>query len=277
MTNGWTNNGRDGSSALEQVRRNLTVDLIMTPREDLQTCRRDETASSVKAKNKGQFSFLPVVDEAEGFLGLYQAYRWFDAEAPNELIGDDFDLFSEAVVIGADASIIDFVQVAHVRPARFVVSGDRVEGLVTQSDLQQLPARAAFFSLITNLEMAMARRIEAEWSDRDPRGWLDVLSPGRREKIVEEVCKAKRDDTFVREILFSQFVDKTDIIRKKQLINRSKNSLKRDFRAINELRDYIAHANNFAQSQTEAEETCRTVGLILQIQEELSKSMRDLN
>ena len=47
----------------------------MTPRARLETCRRDEIASAVMARNKDNFSFLPVVDEAERFLRLYRAGR----------------------------------------------------------------------------------------------------------------------------------------------------------------------------------------------------------
>ena len=76
-----------------------------------------------------------------------------------EAIGDDFVPFSEDIVIGADASIIDFVTTADERQTRLVVSGDRVAGLVSLSDLQQLPVRAALFTLITRLEIAMAQRM----------------------------------------------------------------------------------------------------------------------
>ena len=58
---------------------------------------------------------MPVVDEKERILGLYCAARWFDRKVPMEAIGDDFVPFSEDIVIGADASIIDFVTTADER------------------------------------------------------------------------------------------------------------------------------------------------------------------
>ena len=167
----WANPDNGGPDVLERVQRSLTVDMIMTPRADLRTCRRDEIASAVMARNTEHFSFLPVVDEPGRFLGLYRAERWFGKEAPQEKIGDDFEPFSEDVVIGADASIIDFVKNADERATRLVVSGDRVAGLVSLSDLQQLPVRAALFTLITRLEMAMAERIETEWVGDESMGW----------------------------------------------------------------------------------------------------------
>ena len=271
----WANPDNGGPDVLERVQRSLTVDMIMTPRADLRTCRRDEIASAVMARNTEHFSFLPVVDEPGRFLGLYRAERWFGKEAPQEKIGDDFEPFSEDVVIGADASIIDFVKNADERATRLVVSGDRVAGLVSLSDLQQLPVRAALFTLITRLEMAMAERIETEWVGDESMGWLELLSEKRRACIVDAIGKAKQEDGFVSEIAFSQLADKVTIIRKKGLIPGSGSRLRREFKAIRKLRDGIAHANYYAESPGAACKACETVRTILRIKEELAAAIKD--
>ena len=143
------------------------------------------------------------MDSTERFLGLYKAEQWFSKEAPDEPIGDDFEPFSEDHVIGADASIIEFVMTADERPTRLVVSGARVTGLVSLSDLQRLPVLAAIFTLITSLEIAMAKRIEVEWHD-DAAGWLELLSDGRRAKLLDEMKTAKEKDGFVSAMVFTQ-------------------------------------------------------------------------
>ena len=275
MTAQWANLGDAGPDVLERVQRSLRVDMVMTPRADLRTCRRDETAKAVMARNTERFSFLPVVDDAERILGLYEAERWFGKEAPPEEIDDDFESFSEDVVIGADASIIDFVKTADARPTRLVVSGDRVAGLVSLSDLQQLPVRAALFTLITRLEMAMAQRIEKEWHGDDRTGWLELLSVKRRAGIVEAISEARRKDGFVSEIAFSQLSDKATILRKKRLITGGTLSLDRDFKAIQKLRNDIAHANYYAESPKAAREACAVVRKILGIKDELALALRE--
>ena len=267
---GWANPGGSGPDVLERVQRSLTVDMVMTPRAALETCRCDETVNAVMARNTENFSYLPVVDGKERILGLYCAARWSGEKKPKEPIGDDFLPFSEDIVIGADASIIDFVQSADERQTRLVVSGDRVAGLVSLSDLQQLPVRAALFTLITRLEMAMAQRIEDEWRDDVSTGWLELLSGERRKRIQEAVEKAKQEDGFVSEIAFSQLSDKAKIIRKKGLVSGSGSSLARDFEAIRQLRDAIAHANSYAESPEAASAACAAVRTILRIKEELS-------
>ena len=270
MTVRWANPGDSGPGVLDRVQQGLTVDMIMTPRAELRTCRRNEIASDVADRNTKNFSFLPVVDAEKRILGLYEAARWFVTKAPQQAIDDDFVLFSEDIVIGADASIIDFVRMADEHPTRLVVSGDRVAGLVSLSDLQQLPVRAALFTLITRLEIAMAERIEQEWNADAGTGWLAVLGRDRRATIQEAIDRAKMEDGFVSEIALSQLVDKATIIRKKRLIPGSATSLKRDFNAIVKLRNDIAHANYYAETPGMASKVCLAVRTILRIEKELT-------
>ena len=268
MNRRWATGSDVGSDVLDSLQHSLTVDTIMTPRSRLATCRRDETVSAVMARNKDAFSFLPVVDEVGRLLGLYRAERWFRKEAPSESIGSDFEPFCEDHVIGADASIIEFVMTADERPTRLVVSGDSVAGLVSLSDLQHLPVRAAIFTLITSLEIAMVKRIETEWHD-DVTGWIELLSNGRREKMLDEVTMAKQRDGFVSEIMFTQISDKATIIRKKGLVAGSGKQLRRDFKDIRKLRDNIAHSNYYAETPEDAGRVCEVVRKIGAFREDL--------
>ena len=272
----WATGSDVGSAVLDLVQRSLTVDTIMTPRAHLATCRRDETASAVMDRNEDHFSFLPVVDdtERECFLGLYRAERWFGDEAPDEPIRHDFELLSENHVIGADASIIEFVMTADKRPARLVVSGNEVAGLVTLSDLQRLPVRAAIFTLMTSLEIAMAERIETEWPD-DPTRWLELLSDQRRDEVLKKIDTAKQEDGFVSAIMFTQLSDKATILRKEELVSGSGKQLKRDFNEIRDLRDHLAHANYYAETPEAARQVCQVVRKIRRIQADLLTGIED--
>ena len=158
MDTRWASDSDVGYEVLGPLLRSLTVREIMTPRSRLAACHREDTAKSVMDRNGTRFSFLPVMDADGRFLGLYDAAQWFYAEAPCEQIR--FESLSEDDVIGADASIIEFVETAAERPTRLVVSGDGVTGLVSLSDLQRIPVRAAIFTLITSIEIAMGKRIE---------------------------------------------------------------------------------------------------------------------
>ena len=267
----WARREDPGFDVLDRVQASLTVGMIMTPRDDLMTCRCKDMANDVRNKNKeDRFSFLPVVDDdADRIQGLFKAEEYFDKEAPCRPIGDDFEPFSEDLVIGADASIVDFVVKADERPTRLVVSGDRVAGLVSLSDLQQLPVRAALFTLITSLERTMARRIKMEWPGR-PMDWLDLLSSRRRKRIQKAVCNAKDGNGFVSVIVLTLLSEKAAIVCEGRLLPEiSKSRLKRDFRAIGKLRDSVAHANYYAETPDAARKVCETVRTILRIKEGL--------
>ena len=268
----WARRPDVGFVALERVQRGLTVDSIMTPRSRLMTCRRDDSARAVMARNTDRYSHLPVLDESDIILGLYRAEQWFGEEAPERPVGADYEPLSEALVIGADTPIVEFLKTADDRPTKLVVSGDRVAGLVGLSDLQQLPVRAALFTLIASLEIAMANWIEAKWPD-DSGSWLAILSPGRRTKVLEKIQQFKDNDSFVGDILCTDFKDKCAIVLKQRLIPASQRQMERDFSAIRDLRDQLAHASLYAETPQAAIEVCSVVRRILEIRRHLADAI----
>jgi hypothetical protein len=116
------------------------------------------------------------------------------------------------------------------------------------------------FGLVTYLEIIMASAIRREFNEGE--GWLQRLSKERRDKIRSEISKAKADDSFVTDLLFTQFGDKATIIRKSPHFKPSKSDFKNHLALIQKLRDGLAHANDYASSPEAASETCRTVRLI---------------
>jgi CBS domain containing-hemolysin-like protein len=62
---------------------------MMVPRADFLTCSLSQSAAEVKARNEDNYSFLPVVDEGERVLGLYNAEQWFASEPQDEMVGVD--------------------------------------------------------------------------------------------------------------------------------------------------------------------------------------------
>jgi hypothetical protein len=208
-----------------------------------------------------------VIDGRQRVIGLYHAERWLCVDAPDTPIADDFDRLSEDIIIGADSSIFDFLMQADTHPINLVVSGNQIAGLVSLSDLQKLPVRASLFALITSLEMAMALAIERRWPD--PDGWMGMLSEGRRATLLKAIDDAKVGDGFISEIAFTQLHDKADILCKGRLLSQSRTQLERSFARIRELRDNLAHANQFAATPSSAKDVCGTVRSIYETKTEL--------
>lgn len=247
--------------------------LIATPREDLTTCFSSEKVGEVVKQNDGFYDFLPVV-EAKGsryrIIGLFPATATrLQGVNEDDLVRSHHFSLSEQFLVGADASILEFIKTADEDPCRLVVSGESIAGLVSLSDLQKLPVRAALFALITGLEISMANAIRANTNTRGD--WMKHLSAGRRKKLEERISRSRVDDSFVDELLFTEFGDKSDIIRRHLRLPLSNSELKRKFSAIQELRNELAHANEYAATSNEARKVCSTVRDLLHIQSEIEK------
>ena len=157
------------------------------------------------------------------------------------------------MLIGGGASILDFVRVAHERPYRLVLSGTRISGLVTVSDLQKLPARAALFGLLTDLELVLQETIREAF---DPPEWKRKLSETRLEALDRKIDGAATGGVLIHdELLYTELCDKLDIVRKSLDVELSKKKKRR----LVELRDKLAHASMFAESEPSALLACQAV------------------
>jgi hypothetical protein len=239
----------------------------MVPRADFLTCNLSQSAAEVKARNAANYSFLPVVDDRNRVIGLYNAEKWFSSEPQDEMVGADYLALSEDTVIGADASIFDFIRNADEVSTKLVVSGAGVAGLVSLSDIQQLPVRAALFALVTSLEMAMSLAIERRWER--PADWMALLTKSGEEELLSKINTAKERDGFVSEIAFTQFSQKSTILIKGELLSGSRNSHDAKFKPIRKLRDDLAHANSYADTPEAAKSVCRVVRCIYDIKDQL--------
>lgn len=242
----------------------LTVSMIMTDRNDLLTCSLQEPIASVMMRNDGPYSFLPVKDE-DKFIGLLEARKFFGVNADRTLVAEHFTPINESVLIGIDTPIQDFLMTADDHPCRLVVSKKGVAGLVTISDIQKLPVRAALFAMITGLEMEMISAIRSSLPLE--AYWLRLLTPERVAYLAERADKAKAGDTWVDILLFTQFSDKTTIIRKSKLLGdvNSGRKLQAMFDRIRDLRDNVAHANSIGDTEAQEMEVASIVRDIVKI------------
>jgi hypothetical protein len=204
----------------------------------------------VLRRNIDLYDFIPVVTDAnetyKHIIGLFHAANYADHESNGDLIRDKFNSLSEEFIIGADASILDFIKEADAKPCRLVVSGGHFIGLVSLSDLEQLPVRAVLFALITGFEITMLEAIKRIYeSELD---WKNALSPERRENVEHQKRKSVEADSMVETLLFTQFVDKKTLIMKKLPSTRSRTAFERSLKLIEALRNKIAHASDYANT-----------------------------
>ena len=244
---------------LQPLQQTLPVSLISTPRADLTVCGLDESIEDVvrAASNKG-YDQIPVLsaDDASEIVGVLSTRTGTAGR-----VRDHCQPLTEHLLIGADASILDFALDAHRQPYRLVVAGARVDGIVTLWDLQKLPARAAFFGLVTGLEMLLQQAICNKYSTAE---WKAILKPPRREMVECARQKARESDAFVAEILYAQIADKLDIARTFTSLSKKKKG------NMVTLRDKLAHASDYALTTELALNTCSTISEIVEFEQELA-------
>jgi CBS domain-containing protein len=238
--------------------------LIATPRNALLTCRSDDTLAAVMVRNEAGFDYFPVIDARESgrerIVGLIDLVPYVRGKKIEGIVQNQMERLSEDNMIGADAGILTFVKTADRNGCRLVMSGAEISGLVTLSDMQQLPVRAALFALITHLEMTMTEAIRREFDGSDQ--WKTRLSEERLAGILSKRDKAMAADTEVDELLFTQFDDKITIIRKSSRFAGSKSAFEREMKEARDLRDNLAHANEYAATREAAARVCDTVRTI---------------
>ncbi len=271
MTTQWSSDDEIGDDIFETLHSGLTVALIATERRQLVTCRLNESLSAVVPQSKEkQYDYLPVTDDDGGdIVGLLHTRECVQLASGTERVKSHFRPLSEGDLIGANASILGFIKDVDSKPCRLIVSESEIIGLVTLSDLQRLPVRAALFALITGFERTMAGAIRKKYTvDKD---WLRLLGKCRREKINGEVEESKKQDGFVDKLLFTQFCDKVDILTKSPFFpsSLSKTKMRHQLKEIEELRNKVAHANDYATTQTKAQRVCSVVRNLLDLRKEI--------
>ena len=119
--------------------RRVPVSSIMTLRDDL-LCEQMRNVQAVEGNPElADFDQIPLVN-AEGHIEAV----WVRGEGERPL--------SESTLMSADAPLLDFLCTADTHLFRLLVSGDRIVGLVTPSDMQRLPVYPVLFGLVVGVE-----------------------------------------------------------------------------------------------------------------------------
>ncbi len=255
---GWARAG-DPHADLAVYQERLSVALIATTRSDFEVCRRDEKIGTVLSRVREDFDYLPVQEELgdQGrIIGILPLEELRSAAHRNTRATRWMQPLSETWLIGAEGSILSFVLDADSRPFRLVVGSGAIEGLVTLSDLQRLPVRAALFATIMQLEMAMTEIIRRHWGET--ADWLELLPPGKSTKLQNAIEAARAGDTFVDALLLTLFDDKVTVLQK-LWASAGEPSFAADMKAAYRLRNDLAHARGYADTREKASTLCETV------------------
>ena len=278
---------RRQTEGFDRVHEHLTIPLIATRRDgdpdgpSVRTCHMDDSLTQARANNiNPAFDYLPVEGNSRGIVGFFHAKSHAQATEGDErvLVGDHLCPLSEADLIGADATIFDFISRVRSKPL-LVVSGGRINGLVAWSDLQKLPVRAAVFALVTGFELTMYEAIKEICPIGDV--WRRHLSESRLKeaKRVYELRGGQGSD--VELLLCTEFCDKRTILKKclpfdhqaedSGSMPMSKGKFESDVRRIETLRNPLAHASSYAMSWDAVEKLRETVSILVELRKHIKR------
>jgi hypothetical protein len=253
----------DGSiAAVEAIESAVTVDLIATFEPQLMCCAKTDAIDRLLADpDYAQFDYLPVKskDRIVGLLPLGE----FRAAAidPLRLTAEGvMHSLDQSILITSGSSVLRYIEEATASPCRLVIRDTRIAGIVTISDLQKLAVRPALFVLVTHLELLMAAAIRAQFRERPDEDWLGKLG-NRRLAVEQNWQKLKADSLEIDLISATQFADKRQILAKSELLQCTRIRAEREFGAIEDLRNGLAHANNYASTKETAHKTIEAVRL----------------
>jgi hypothetical protein len=167
--------------------------------------------------------------------------------------GEHAVTFHGAAVMDATASLGEVVRVLRTEPRVFLRSLGFVAATVTRADVQKPPARMWLFGMVTLIEMRITRMIE----DRFPGGaWSSLLSEGRRAKAEELRAERVRrgENPTLTDCL--QLSDKGQIVARCEDLRgrtpfRSRGEAERAVKALEQLRNSLAHAQTIATDDWE--------------------------
>ena len=262
------------SSGFEEVQAGLTVGQVAVLRPELRMCRASDWVSEVQTRNRDPvFDYIPVKDTGGYLVGLLSNDAIDNAtrDVDDATAGEHMDPLSEADLIGADTPIVALIGRIRQKPF-LVVSAQEIIGMVAWSDLQKLPVRACLFALVTGFELTMYETIRRHFGKRDD--WTELLSGHRlcsAEKEYREQCER---NSYVDLLLCTQFCDKRDILIKSFEFAIGKKKLKENLKAIERVRNDVAHANNYAMSFEQAQQLRATLESLGELRRQINSLAR---
>jgi len=218
---------------------------------DPQCCALSRTVEAVRTDERFRsFDHVPVVNEAGRVVGVFAP-----GDAAHGAVGEAMRPLDDTMLVSADEPLARFLPTLADGPYRLVVRGTRIGGIVTRSDVLKLPVRLLAFTLVTHLEMVMARLIQHKYPHDGE--WLVKLSKGRREKIEDKFAKLRQSKLDVSWLESADFCDKRDLVAKLYMVGKL---FVDDLKDIEELRNTVAHAGNYGGNQEALLDFLRVLG-----------------
>jgi hypothetical protein len=257
MGSPWASSPLHGGAQINDIllsmENSAPVALIAT--YDITTCNVEQTTTEIRNDPQLRgFDFIPVT-QSERIIGIIERTTLAQTDAP---VRDCMKPLDESVLISSDASLLSFVAEVDEYPVRLVLEGRKITGIITISDLQKLAVRPLLFMLVTSVELLLAEWIRQKTAQDED--WLSQLSEGRQDRIRAKWDALQVSNLAIDLVTTTDFCDKRDaFLRLAKFEKGTKKATERNLKAIEKLRDSVAHAGDYALTPEKAVEVAKTV------------------
>lgn len=212
----------------------------------LQTCNVNDSVNVIKGEEYKEFDYIVVYDEAN-VVGLLEKRTALNAG--NKLVSEIFDPISERNLISEEAGVLEFLLKANNSPARLVLSGDKIKGIVTIADLQKLPVRAAVYAMIMHMELLMTDVLRHLYQGGE--NIIDMIrSTKRRGKCQKKFENLTKNNLCIDQFGALDFCDKRDLLsQSSNKVGLSKRIIENELKMIEKARNSLAHGGDYALEQ----------------------------
>ncbi|MCC6474796.1 MAG: hypothetical protein IT514_13740 [Burkholderiales bacterium] len=167
--------GTSASVFLTAVRSGTPVSLIATPRADLKVRQKARWRGTERDPELADFDQVPLTSR-DG-VSIEAVF----------VRGTGLVALHEGMFMASDAPLISFLESADQQRFRFLLDDRSISGLVTLSDIQELPVYSVLFGLVIPVEMLLVDWIRKTCGSKQ-NAWLDLLEKKQR-GIVERYWK----------------------------------------------------------------------------------------
>lgn len=239
----------------------LFIDQITTKfiTEPLYSCRTTDSSMDVRIElEKRDFDYVGVIDQNENVIGYCKR---------EELEGGPIELYQKGIdvanVITDSTALCKLFSCLDERGVKFVMTGNRVEGIVTNWDINKPIVRIYLFGIISLFELHINYWINFYNKNGS---WEEKLNEERltnARKILEN-RKGSNDELTLLECI--QLADKKEILRATdKFLNEfeySKGKLKKMLEDVETIRNEVAHSQNSITSNLKWADFTKTISSI---------------
>jgi hypothetical protein len=156
---------------------------------------------------------------------------------------------TESMLVSGAVPLPRFVPTIADREYRLVMVESSIVGVVTPSDVVQLPVRLLVFATLVHLEETVANVVRWHVND-DQRLLVETLRPERRGAVRQLLERQARSGLNPSPIDVMAFGDKADLLFDSGAVPEAAGD-RDEFKRFRELRNKIAHVQSYAETREE--------------------------